>query len=142
MSGVAVITYLLLHDAAVTAVIPAARISAGPLPIKTVLPAIEVAHASGMPHLSLAMSEPGRMHRDRVQVTALFKTGEGAPQGAGYPGMAALLRLILAACPNQRGTINGIAVDSILPDIEGPDVPYPDEQIVSRSRDFIVNWTE
>jgi len=65
---------------------------------------------------------------------------QGAPQGQGYPGLDALMKLILAACPNQHGTINTFNVDSILPDIEGPDLYDEEVSMISRSRDFIVKW--
>ena len=87
------------------------------------------------------MTEGKRLHTDRVQVSVLFKGPEGAPAGTGYPGVRALLALVLAACPNQRATVNGIAVDSILPDIEGPDLSDEATAIYSQSRDFLVRWT-
>jgi hypothetical protein len=137
---VAVIRYLLANNAPVLAVVPATRITAGDLPINTTMPAIAVTQISGMPRLTIAMTEPNRINTDRVQVSALFKGPAGTPSGAGYPGVAALMVLVLAACPNQNGTINGVAVDSILPDIEGPDLQDDATNLFSRSRDFIVKW--
>lgn len=138
MSGAAAIRYLLANAAAVTAVVPATRIMAGDLPLKTAMPAIAVTQVDSIPRLTVAMTEAKRMHTDRVQVTVF----RGAtPADAGYPGLKSLLDLVLAACPNQRGTVNGVAVDSILPDTEGPDLPIPEEFIFTRSRDFIVRWT-
>ena len=140
MSGVAVIRYLLANAAAVTAVVPGTRIVAGDLHLKIVLPAISVRLISGVPRLTLSMLETPRMQTDRVQVTAVFKGPYGTPQGDGYPGMRALLALILAACPNQHGTVNGVVVDSILPDTEGPDLQDMAADLYSCSRDFIVKW--
>lgn len=140
MSGVAVIRSLLATNAAVIAVVPAARITAGDLPINTTMPAIAVTQISGMPRLTIAMIEPNRLNTDRVQVSVLFKGPSASPPGTGYPGVKALLPLVLAACPNQNGTINGIAVDSILPDIEGPDLQDDATGLFSQSRDFIVKW--
>ena len=49
-------------------------------------------------------------------------------------------RLVLAACPSQRGTVNSIAVDSVVPGPEGPDISDDTEALYSCSRDFIVTW--
>lgn len=146
MSGVAVIRYLLANNSAVATALGAgppvatARIVAGDLPLNTVMPAIAIAQISGVPRLTIAMTEPNRMHTDRVQVSVLFKGPQGTPTGTGYPGVKALLALVLAACPNQRGTINGVSVDSILPDVEGPDLSDMEAALYTGSRDFIVKW--
>ena len=140
MSGVAVVRYLLANNVNVTAVVPATSIKAGELQLNQTLPAIYISQVSSIPRLTLAMTETGRMNTDRVQVTALIKDQQGAPQGQGYPGLNALMKLILAACPNQHGTINTFNVDSILPDIEGPDLYDEEISMISRSRDFIVKW--
>jgi len=131
---------LLATNSGVLAVVPAARIQSGDLPLNTVMPAIAVTQVSGIPRLTVAMTEPNRLNTDRVQVSVLFKGPQGTPAGTGYPGVRALLVLVLAACPNQRGTINGVAVDSILPDIEGPDLTDVATALYSGSRDFIVKW--
>jgi hypothetical protein len=138
VSGTAVIRYLLANAAAVVAVVPAARIVAGDLPLNTAMPAIAVTQIDSIPRLTVAMTETKRMHTDRVQVT-VFRGA--SPADDGYPGLKSLLDLVLAACPNQRGSVNNIAVDSILPDTEGPDLPILEEAILTRSRDFIVRWT-
>ena len=140
MSGVAVIRSLLAGSAAITAIVPATRIAAGDLPLNTVMPAIAVTQISSVLRLTLQMSETPKMHTDRVQVSVLFKGPEGSPAGTGYPGVKALLKLVLAACPNQRGTINGVDVDSILPDLEGPDLQDDETALYSGSRDFMVKW--
>lgn len=140
MSGVAVVLNLLLADSAVVAAVGSAdQIMAGEIPLNTPLPAIGVSHTSGMPRNTLSMLEPGRLVTERVQVTVLVKTQTGQPAGTGYPGMVALLALVLAACGNRYGTVAGVSVRSILPDVEGPDLPYPEEGIIGRSRDFMVS---
>lgn len=140
MSGVKVIRYLLANDGPVTAVVPATRIRAGDLPIDITLPAIAVTQISSVPRLTLRMTEPFRMHTDRVQVTVVSKGPQGDPAGDGYPGVRAVLDLLLAACPNQNGTVNGVTVDSVLPDPEGPDLQDDASAVYSGSRDFIVKW--
>ena len=141
MSGVAVIRHLLANAAAVTAVVPAARIMAGDLPLNTALPAISVTQISGMPHNTIRINESPKLHTDRVQVTVLVKGPQGTPAGLGYPGVKALLKLVLAACPSQRGTVNGIAVENITPDMEGPDLSDDATALYSQSRDFLVRFT-
>lgn len=140
MSGVAVIRHLLASASAVTNVIPATRITAGDLPINTTMPAIAITTIDSIPRLTVAMTEPNRLHVERVQVSVLFKGPSASPPGTGYPGVKALMPLVLAACPNQNGTINGVSVDSILPDVEGPDLQDDATGLVSQSRDFIVKW--
>lgn len=140
MSGVAVIRYLLANAAAVTNVVPATRIMAGDLSINTVMPAIGVTQISSVPRNTVKMNEARVQHTDRVQVSVLVKGTQATPAGLGYPGVRALLQLVLAACPHTRGAVNGIDVDSILPDIEGPDLSDDERALYSASRDFIVRW--
>ena len=113
---------------------------AGDLPLNTVMPAIAVTQVDSIPHNFIRTNEALKMHTDRVQVSVLFKGPEGSPAGTGYPGVRALLKLVLAACPSQRGTVNNIVVDSITPDIEGPDLQDAATALYSGSRDFIVRW--
>ena len=140
MSGVIVIRYLLKQSSAVTAVIPAANIMAGVLPLGTVLPGISLSQITSLPFNFIKTNEANKMHTDRVQVSVILKTEQGSPQGKGWPGVKAALKLILAACPSQRGTVNGIAVDSIVPDIEIIHDEDPVDNTIEGSRDFIVKW--
>jgi hypothetical protein len=140
VSGVAVVRYLLANDAGVLAIVPATRIKAGHLPLNTVLPAISITLVSSVQRLTVAMTETPHMQTDRVQVAWLFKLSEGTPAGAGYPGVRNMDALVRAALPNQHGTINTFTVDSILPDLAGPDLLMDDESIQQGSRDFIVKW--
>lgn len=138
MSGVAVVRYLLANNAGVLAVVPATRIKSGDLPLNTPMPAIAVTQVSSVIQRGIRANETPRVHVDRVQVT-VYRADE--PADRGYPGLKTLLDLVLAACPSQYGTVNGVSVQSILPDIEGPDIPIPDISIFTRSRDFIVRWS-
>jgi len=130
VSGVAVVIAKMHAHAPLTAVAPASRIMAGDLPIKTQLPAISVTLISSVPHMTVAMEED--FNTDRVQVTVLAKN---------YPQMRQILRLVRAACPATRGTVGGIAVDSIYTTGEGPDFFDDELSIVGGSRDFLVRWT-
>jgi hypothetical protein len=140
MSGVSIIRTILVANAPVLAIVPAARIMAGDIPLNTVLPAISIMQISGIPRLTVAMTEPNRMQTDRIQVSAILKGPHGAPPGLGYPGVKSLLALVRAALPNRNGTVAGFSLDSILPDTIGPDLQDEASQIFSQSQDFIVKW--
>ncbi len=131
MSAPAVARYVLANAAAVTAQVPAARIFVGNLPQGTALPAIGVRFVSGVERRTVAMSESSRYRTDRVQVTVYAKT---------YESKASILELVRTALSPKRGTVNGFDVDSILPDIEGPDFDDEAATIFERSRDFFVRW--
>jgi hypothetical protein len=131
MSGVAVIFYLLSHDAPVLAAVPAANTMAGDLPLNTALPAIGIKQISGFERLTVSMNGAKKMQTERVQVTVQTKT---------YPEKKALLALVRTACANRNGTVNGVDLDSILPDTEGPDLDDAATGIYTQSRDFIVKY--
>lgn len=139
MSGVAVIRYLLTLHAPLTALVPVARIVAGEPDINAVLPLVAVMKVGSSPRTTLAMSGTS-LHRERVQVSVLVKASASSPAGLGYPGLQSLLTKVYDACPYSRGTLNSIVVDSIIPDIEGPDMLDFQTGIYQGSRDFIVNW--
>lgn len=131
MSGVAVVRYLLANDSGILGSVPATRIFAGVIPLNTVLPAIAVQQISGTPRNTLAMTEAGAMQTERVQVTVQAKS---------YSTQKAILKLALAACPNQRGTVNSVKLESIVPDGEGPD-DFDDAAVIyGQTRDFLVRW--
>jgi len=113
MSGVAISQYLLSTNAGLIAVVPAARIKAGVLPLNTVLPAISVTQISGQQHNTLAQNSASYLVTQRVQVSVLAAT---------YPAVKQILALVRAALPQTRATVNGFACDAIYPDTEGPDL--------------------
>lgn len=131
MSGTTVIRYLLANAAGVTALVPAARIFRGVMPVGTALPAIAVFQISGTEALGVRVNEAGHLRTDRVQVTVY---------AASYPEQKTILAAVLAACQSQRGTVNSVAVDSISPAGEGPDLFDGDPMIYEQSRDMIVRW--
>lgn len=146
MSGVAVIRSLLANNVALVAALgsgpPAAtaRIMAGDLPLNTVMPAIAITQISSVPRNTLSMKDPRTQHTERVQVSVLVKGPQGSPAGQGYPGVRSLLKLVLAACPNTKGQISNVDCDSILPDLEGPDLSDDATALYSGSCDFLVRW--
>lgn len=113
MSGVGIAQYLLSQNAGLIAVVPAARIKAGVLPLNTVLPAISVTKISAQQYNNLAQNSASYLVQERVQVTVLAPT---------YPLVKSILALVRAALPQTRGTVNGFACDAIYPDTEGPDL--------------------
>lgn len=129
MSGTAVIRSLLAANAALIAQVPAARIFVGDVPLNTTLPAISVKMISGVQRNTVAMTETKSVV-ERVQVTLLTKT---ASQGPIWP-------LIRAALPNSRGVISTFGVDSILPDMAGPDMFDQTAIIYQQSQDFMVRF--
>lgn len=132
MSDVIVTRYLLANNAPVVAVVPATKIMAGDIPQGTVLPAIAVSHVSTLRRHAVAGTAT-EFCAARVQVTVMAAT---------YPQVKSILTLVRAALPRSRGTVNGVAVDSILSDIEGPDFKDDETGAYMQSNDFIVKFNE
>lgn len=129
--GVKAIRSLLANNASLTAVVPAARIMAGPLPQGTDSPALAITHVSAMPRLMVAAGS-SQFFTARVQVTVL------APS---YAVQRQVLKLVRDAVPRKPGTVNNVQVDAILPDVEGPDFTS-DAGLYMGSHDFVVTYTE
>ena len=137
MSGMLPILYLLSHNTALQMLVNATKIVPGDLPLQMAPPAINVEQIDGNPHNSIALIEPNKTWRDRIQVSAHVYL---PPSGQGYPGLNSIMNAIVAACPNQRGTVNGVSVQSIIVDTRGPFLPVQETSRVSQSQDFIVWW--
>ncbi len=136
MSGVAAVRYLLAHDASLLALVPAARIMAGALPLGITLPAISVTTVSDLTRLTVAMTESTRFVTERVQVDVL---------AGDYPAVKVILDRVRDALPGSLtalgGTVNGMACDSILPDTTGPDIFVDNPKIYTQSQDFMVRYS-
>lgn len=130
MSDVKAVRYLLANSATLIAQVPAARIIGGVLPQGMALPAISVMHVSTVRPSFVAAS--AGMSIARVQVTIFAAT---------YATQKSIMALIRAALPRSRGSVNGVAVDSIIPDIEGPDAT-DDAGLYIGSIDYRVTYTE
>ena len=130
MSDVKAVRYLLANNAPLNAQVPAVRVIGGVLPQGIELPAISVTHVSTVrPQMVNAAS---KLCVSRVQVTVMAAT---------YQTQKSVLALVRAALPRSRGSVNGVAVDSILPDTEGPD--FTDEAgLFIGSIDYRVTYTE
>lgn len=138
MSGPAILRHLIAHDAAFITLmgqmggtVSAATVKVGKIKANTVLPAVSIRLVSGTEFLPLDMDATRRLKTQRVQAMVHCKTAKQQQQ---------LLAAVLAACPNTRGTLNGVHVDSVIPDGEGPDLSDEDAGIFEQSRDFIVRW--
>lgn len=132
MSGPKVVNSLLSAYTSLTNVVPAARIVTGRLKQSVQLPAISVLGISDVPR-NLVASTATKLRTARVQVSVKAKS---------YAEQKQIIALVRAALPRSRGTVAGVAVDSILPDIEGPDVEDEEKNIYIQSADFIVRYTE
>lgn len=130
MSGVAIICALLADDAFVTRAVPKTKIMAGVIPINTVLPAISIRQISGIEWKMIRRSG-NEMVTERIQVTVLATT---------YPKQKEILELIRSALPTVRGDVYGFVVDSIVPDIDGPDLYSENPIIYEQSIDYIVRF--
>jgi len=130
MSGVAIIRYLLANNAPLTAVVASSKIKAGIVPINTELPSVSIRQISGQEQ-SLIKRGSNMLVTERVQITVLAVT---------YPQQKSIIELIRSALPPTRGTVNSYAVDSITPDIDGPDL-YDDSPIIyEQSIDYFVRF--
>lgn len=129
--GVKAIYHLLANNAGLTAVVPAARIMAGPLPQGTAAPALAITHVSAMPRNQVTTTSE-LFFDARIQVTVLAKT---------YASQRQVLRLVRAAISRKPGTVNSVKVDAILPDVEGPDFAN-DAGLYLGSQDFVVTYSE
>lgn len=130
MSDVKAVRYLLANSATLIAQVPAARIIGGVLPQGMALPAISVMHVSTVRPSFVAAS--AGMSIARVQVTIFAAT---------YATQKSIMALIRAALPRSRGSVNGVAVESIIPDTEGPDAT-DDAGLYIGSIDYRVTYTE
>ncbi len=128
-SAVGVVRYLLANAGALTAQVSATRITAGVLPQGVALPAISVTAVSEISRQAVAASST-TLYTARVQVTIMARS---------YASKADILALVRDALPRSRGTVDGIRVESILPDVLGPDFTDDTAQIVQQSQDYIVS---
>lgn len=132
MSGCSVVNYLASNAAAVIALVPAARILTGPVGLtgSDALPAVSIRSIDAPERLDVAMTGR-RLITERVQVTVYTAT---------YAEKLPILTAIRNACVGQRGTINSVMVDGILPESRGPDLDDPTDPIFEQSADLIVKW--
>lgn len=131
MSAVKAVRYLLANNSGLTAAVTVDQIMAGPLPQSAAMPAVSVMHVSTVRRNTVQGGEASQFCTSRVQVSA---------KAASYPQLRQVMDLVLAALPRSRGTANGVKVDAVLPETEGPDMSDEESGIFFGSHDFIVTW--
>lgn len=130
MSGVRAVRYLLANNAVLIATVPAVRIVAGPLPVGSTIPAVSVSGAGANEDIPVDMGA-NRMVSERVQVSVLAKT---------HLSQKDILALVRTALPASRGTVNGVEVDSVMLESEGPDFFDEAELLYMGSLDYMVRF--
>lgn len=131
MSEVKALRYLLRTNGALTAVVAADNIVPGVLPQGTALPAIGLTKVSAVRPQNVRAGNG--LVRARIQATVMAST---------YPALEQIMPLLRAAASRSRGNVNGVNVDSIVVDAEGPDFNDERAAIYMRTQDFLVNVTE
>lgn len=129
--AVSAVFHLLSTNTALIAQVPAARIKAGILPQNTTLPAISITHISTA--YGEQLSGQSSWNISRVQITVIAST---------YVQQAAVMLLVKAAVPRNRGTINGVNVECIIRDSDGPDFTDADAGFYMQSIDYKVLFNE
>lgn len=131
-SAVKAVRYLLAHNPALTAIVPAERIVAGVLGAGAALPALTISHISTNRRPTVKKGATD-FCTSRVQVTVHAKT---------YPDQDVVQRLVRKALPPARGNVNGVDVDSIQDGGTGPDITDTDAGIYMGTDDVIVTFNE
>lgn len=133
MDGVAAVRSVLVADAALTALVPADNVAAGPLPLGGKLPMLMLASISAVDR---NLPSPGatRHVRERVQVTIMARN---------YPEQKDILRAVRRAAADQvNPEVPGIEHVTIHTEPRGPDFMIEDPAIWCGTQDFITTYTE
>jgi hypothetical protein len=130
MSAVKAVVALLSAAPGVIAVVDD-RVYAGDVPLNKPRPAIAVREIGGNREGAIDAQAETSLETSRVQVTVHVKT---------YPEIATVLRAARRACNFERGMIAGVDVVSIVRDLVGPDLDFPDGW--GKSIDFMVTYHE
>ena len=131
-SAVKAVRALLVADPALVAVVSPNSIGTGRFQEGTQLPAVIVSHISTNWRTPVT-PDATTFGRSRVQVTVFAQS---------YPSQDALQRLVRHALPPTRGVVNGVALDSIQPGGDGPDMRDDHANIFMGASDFIVTFNE
>jgi hypothetical protein len=129
MSGVAIINHMISNYAPIGFVV-AERVFNGVVPINSVLPAISIRQISGKEFETIRRTGT-QLVTERIQVSALAAT---------YLQQKQIIELIRFAVISTRGTVNSFQVDSITPDMDGPDLYYEEPVIYEQSIDYKVRF--
>ena len=107
------------------------RVYSGDVPLDTARPVIAVREIGNNREGAFDAQADASLVTSRVQVTVHVKT---------YPEVAAVLSAARRACNFERGVIAGVDVVSIVRDLVGPDLDFPDGW--GKSIDFMVTHYE
>jgi hypothetical protein len=132
MSGVMAVWKLLTASAALTAIVPKARIKAGELPLKTEVPAIGITTISEVDRHTVAQGAT-RHVTERVQVTIMGET---------YPQVKQIKRIVKNAGDAKMPVVTGISEVTVRADGAGPDFTDEDVKIPMQMQDFLVSYNE
>lgn len=130
--GVAIIRELALADAALTALVPGARIGGGVFPQGTPLPYVSLQSVSSVDRNILSPVATRRV-TERVQATVV---------GASYGAMKAALKAIKDACADRMPTIEGATEIVVHSDGSGPEFTDDAASLYIGTRDFRVSYNE
>lgn len=132
MNGIKALRQVLIADAALTALVPAARIVAGILPQGTALPAISLTSVSGNDR---NIPSPGatRFVTQRIQASIL---------AADYPATRTIIAAVRDAAADRRPTVAGLTAVTIHTEGMGPDMMDEAASIYQASQDFAVRYNE
>jgi len=130
MSAVKAVIALLLAAPDVVA-LAGDRVFPGDVPLKQLRPAIAVREVGNNREGAIDAQAEASLATSRVQVTVHVKD---------YPEIAGVLRAVRKACNFERGLIAGVDVVSIVRDLIGPDLDFPDGW--GKSIDFMVTHYE
>ena len=125
------ISYLLRNNANLVAVVPAAKIFSGVIPVNTALPAIVVKHIDDVEAKAINAAGAKRFTA-RVQVTV---------QATTYATQKSILELIRLALVGTYSSVNGVTVYGISSEGSGPDLNDVDAGIYEQSRDFLISFS-
>lgn len=132
MDGVAAVRQLLVAHAPLIALVPAARIQAGVLPINTSLPAISITSVSSTDR---NIPNPGtyRHVSERVQVTIMAAT---------YPSQKQIHALVRRAAADKFPTVTGLIRVTVHTESAGPDFMDDQASIYIGTQDLRVTYSE
>ena len=134
MSAEKAIFAMLKAHAPLIAVVPSSRIFPSVIPLNTTLPAIAYSLISEVEETAIGLTALKR--RARIQVTiAVSGTSSTA-----YGSAKSIRALVEAACNHKRCTFNGVAVDSCIKDVVGPDLRDDEASITYQSVDFRIAY--
>lgn len=122
-AAIGAVRAMLTADAALTAQVPATRITAGEVAQDTAWPAIVLMHQYTERQPTMAVSVGEEHLRTEIEVM---------PIAQGYAAMDAIVQLIEGACNGMRGTYGGVSVYSTLRTSIGADEFFDEQGLWAR----------